>query len=319
MREAREVCRAALHPSMARRSGAHGLWPPAPPRGAGVAGGDLSAVSGLHPRATRAAAAPAARALPRAAGAPPPRRRGPGPSCAKRDRACAAGYVESLRSPPTSRTPDLRDIPCRPRLSSGSCPPENACAEASSTSVVAVQWVASSPWPTSLPRISLPLQPSWLLSLSSRPTWRDCSRARRLRRYSLVFQLRDLIQLGLHVGQCPEDLPPRFVLLLQAIRSWRMMRSVQGGMTLLEPLALHGFFQRTHHEVGFLHEFVDQMGPFPWFHVSPPFRRLVVPVTLLTQPALPFRRLKIFHEGTHLCQARAHPLPCILLSARMPT
>src|SRR5215467_16180183 len=232
MREALEVLRAALHPSMAHRSGAHRLWPSAPPRGAGVAGGDLSAVSGLHPRETRAAAAPAARELPRAAGAPPPRRRGPGPSCcsaqgrapscAKRDRACAAGYVESLHSPPASRTPDLRARPCRPRLSSGSCPPENACAEASDTSVVAVQGVASAPWRTSLPRISLPLQPSWLLYLSSRPPWRDCSRARRLRRYSLVFQVRDLIQLGLHVGQCPEDLPPRFVLLLQAIRSWRM-------------------------------------------------------------------------------------------------
>src|SRR5215475_12144665 len=213
MREAREVFRAAIHPSMARRSGAHGLWPPAPPRGAGVAGGDLSAVSGLHPRETRAAAAPAARELPRAAGAPPPRRRGPGPS--------------------------------------------------------------------------------------SRPTWRDRSRARRLLRYSLVFRLLDLIQLGLHVGQCPEDLPPRFVLLLQARRSRPMMRSVQGGVTLLEPLALHGFLQHAHHEVGFLHEFVDQMGPFPWFHVWTPFRLLVLPATLLTQPALPFRLLDICQEGTH--------------------
>src|SRR5215813_4847378 len=106
---------------------------------------------------------------------------------------------------------------------------------------------------------------------------------------------------------------PHALLLLQAIRSWRMMRSVQGGMTLLEPLALHGFFQRAHHEVGFLHEFVDQMGPFPWFHVWPPFQLLVVPATLLTQPALPFRLLDIFQEGTHLCQARAHPLPQVVL------
>src|SRR4030095_8220366 len=57
MREALEVLRAALHPSMAHRSGAHRLWPSAPPRGAGVAGGDLSAVSGLHPRENRAVAA----------------------------------------------------------------------------------------------------------------------------------------------------------------------------------------------------------------------------------------------------------------------
>ena len=55
------------------------------------------------------------------------------------------------------------------------------------------------------------------------------------------------------------------------------------------------------------------MGPFPWFHAWPPFRLLVVPATLLTQPALPFRRLKIFQEGTHRCQARAHPLPSVVL------
>ena len=84
MREAREVFRAALHPSMARRSGAHGLWPPAPPRGAGVAGGDLSAVSGLHPRETRAAAAAAVREPPRTAGPRPPERRGPGQAAAHR-------------------------------------------------------------------------------------------------------------------------------------------------------------------------------------------------------------------------------------------
>src|SRR4029450_9361954 len=87
MREALEVLRAALHPSMAHGSGAHRLGPAAaprgaggggggvgahrcaaaplcpapPPRGAGVAGGVLSAVSGLHPRETRAVAAAAAR------------------------------------------------------------------------------------------------------------------------------------------------------------------------------------------------------------------------------------------------------------------
>src|ERR671939_1491187 len=61
LREALEVLRAVLHPSMAHRSGAHRLWPSAPPRGAGVAGGDLSAVSRLHPRETRAVAAAAVR------------------------------------------------------------------------------------------------------------------------------------------------------------------------------------------------------------------------------------------------------------------
>jgi hypothetical protein len=50
--------------------------------------------------------------------------------------------------------------------------------------------------------------------LSSRPTWRDRSRTRRSLLSSLVFRLLNLIQLGLHVGQCPQDLPPRFVLIL---------------------------------------------------------------------------------------------------------
>ena len=70
------------------------------------------------------------------------------------------------------------------------------------------------------------LQPSLLLYLSSRPTWRDRSRARRSLLYSLVFRLLDLIQLGLNVSQCPEDLPPRFVFILQALLSLRMMRAV---------------------------------------------------------------------------------------------
>src|SRR4029434_8272422 len=78
MREALEVLRAALHPSMAHRSGAYRLWPSALPRGAGVAGGDLSALSGLHPRETRAVAAAAAREPPRAPGSLPPERRCPG-------------------------------------------------------------------------------------------------------------------------------------------------------------------------------------------------------------------------------------------------
>ena len=147
------------------------------------------------------------------------------------------------------------------------------------------------------------------MSLASCPTWRDRSRARRSLLSSLVFRLLDLLQLGVHVGQCPEDLPPRFVLILQAIRSLRMMPSVEGGVTLLYPFALHGFLQHAHHEMGFVHEFVDQIGTFPWCHAWTPFRRLVLPATLLTQPSLPFRRLDIFQEGTHLCQTRAHPLP----------
>jgi hypothetical protein len=77
-------CVAACHPSMAHRAGTHRLWPRAPSRGPGMAGGDLSAVSGLHPRETRAAAASAVRAPPRAAGTLPPERRGPGPAAALR-------------------------------------------------------------------------------------------------------------------------------------------------------------------------------------------------------------------------------------------
>jgi len=61
MWEALEVLRVVLHPSMAHRSGAYCLWPSTPACGAGVAGGDLSAVSGLHPRETGAVAASAVR------------------------------------------------------------------------------------------------------------------------------------------------------------------------------------------------------------------------------------------------------------------
>jgi hypothetical protein len=49
LRETMEVLRAALHPSVAHRPGAHGLWPAVPSRRAGVAGRHLSAVSGLDP------------------------------------------------------------------------------------------------------------------------------------------------------------------------------------------------------------------------------------------------------------------------------
>src|SRR5262245_14776026 len=56
-----------------------------------------------------------------------------------------------------------------------------------------------------------------------------------------------------------------------------------------------------------------------WVRFRGSMRRLLsgcwscLPATLLTQPALPFLFLNIFQEGTHLCQARAHPLPSILL------
>src|SRR4029453_19237216 len=84
--------------------------------------------------------------------------------------------------------------------------------------------------------------------------------------HPLVFRVLDALQLGVDIGQCPEDLPPGFVLILQAGVSLVMLRPVQGGMSLLDPFALHGFLQGCHHEVGFLYQFVDQVGPFPWFH-----------------------------------------------------
>jgi len=67
----------------------------------------------------------------------------------------------------------------------------------------------------------------------------------------------NLIQLGLDFCQCPEDFAPGFVLILQAILSLGMLRPVPGGVTLLYPFALHGFLKRSHHEVGFLHKFID--------------------------------------------------------------
>jgi hypothetical protein len=84
--EAMESRRVAPHPSMAHRSGAHRLWlrtdsrPAVPPRGARVAGGDLSTVSGLDPRTPGAAAAPAARQPGSAPGTSPPSPRGPAPA-----------------------------------------------------------------------------------------------------------------------------------------------------------------------------------------------------------------------------------------------
>ena len=84
---------------------------------------------------------------------------------------------------------------------------------------------------------------------------------------------------------------------------------MQGGVTRLEPFALHGVLQHSAHAVGFLHACVDHRGPLPRYQGWAPSRLLVVPATLLTEPALPFRLLDIFQERTHLCQARAHPLP----------
>jgi hypothetical protein len=65
-------------------------------------------------------------------------------------------------------------------------------------------------------------------------------------------------------------------------------------MTLLNPFPLHGFFQGSHHQMGFLHEFVDQMGPFPWFHGYTPPWRLAWQATLLALAALPFPLLDLF-------------------------
>jgi hypothetical protein len=75
--------------------------------------------------------------------------------------------------------------------------------------------------------------------------------------YPLVFTLLNLIQLGLNVCQCPENFPPGFVLIFQAVLSLGMLRPVTDGVTLLYPFALHSFFKGSHHEVSFLHEFVD--------------------------------------------------------------
>src|SRR4029450_13376207 len=98
--------------------------------------------------------------------------------------------------------------------------------------------------------------------------------------HPLVFRVLDALQLGVDIGQCPADLPPGFVLILQAGVSLVMLRPVQGGMTLLDPFALHGFLQGCHHEVGFLHEFVDQVGPLAWFHRDPPSCLLIMPAPL---------------------------------------
>jgi hypothetical protein len=60
----------------------------------------------------------------------------------------------------------------------------------------------------------------------SRCIWRQRSTARRSLRDPLVFRVLDLIQLSLDVGQCLEDVPPQFVLILQAGLSLGMMRPV---------------------------------------------------------------------------------------------
>src|SRR5262245_23011174 len=81
--------------------------------------------------------------------------------------------------------------------------------------------------------------------------------------------------------QCLNDFPPQYLLILQAVLSLGRMRPVQGMMSLLKPFPLHGFFQGSHHQMGFLHEFVNQMGPFPWFHGYTPPWRLAWQATLL--------------------------------------
>jgi hypothetical protein len=90
--------------------------------------------------------------------------------------------------------------------------------------------------------------------------------ARRSPLYPLVFRMLDALQLGLDFSQCFENLAPGSMLILQAVVSLVMLRPVQSGMRLLEPFALHGFLQHSHHEIGFLHQFIDQMGAFLWFH-----------------------------------------------------
>src|SRR5262252_9130638 len=81
--------------------------------------------------------------------------------------------------------------------------------------------------------------------------------------YPLAFRVLDAVQLGLDVGQRREDLAPGFVLIFQTGVSLVMVCPVEGRVSRLEPFALHRFLQGCPHEVGFLHEFIDQVGPFP--------------------------------------------------------
>src|SRR5262249_17244969 len=84
-------------------------------------------------------------------------------------------------------------------------------------------------------------------------------------------KVRDLIQLGLDVCQCPQNLPPGFVLVFQAVLVLGMMHPVRGRVNLFYPFALHGFLKHPHHEVGFFHESIDQLGTFTWFHWCAPY------------------------------------------------
>jgi hypothetical protein len=98
------------------------------------------------------------------------------------------------------------------------------------------------------------------------PVSRVGSSAGHSRGCPLAFRVRDSLQCGLHVGQRLEDRAPVFVCILQAVVSLGRRRPMPGGMPLLAPFALPRFLQGDHHEVGFLHEFVDQVGPLPWCH-----------------------------------------------------
>src|SRR5215471_3774077 len=103
---------------MDHRAGADRLWPTAdprpaaPPRGARVAGRDLSAVSGLNPLEIGTAAAPAAREPGRVAGRLPPWPRGPAPACRSDPALPRAGGLPwthtSLRGWAPATTPPYR-------------------------------------------------------------------------------------------------------------------------------------------------------------------------------------------------------------------
>src|SRR6266571_4434610 len=128
----------------------------------------------------------------------------------------------------------------------------------------------------------------------------------------LAFRVLDLLQLGVDFGQCSEDLSPGFVLILQAVLPVGMPRPMLGKETFLYPFALHGFLQHCHHELGFLHEFVDQVGAFPWFHESAPLWLLAVQAPLLADAALPFQLLDLVQYFAHLGQTYLDSLPQIV-------
>jgi hypothetical protein len=69
------------------------------------------------------------------------------------------------------------------------------------------------------------------------------SRARCEPLASGLFRVLNLLELGLDLGQGPEDLRPGCVLILQAVRARGMMHLVQGGVTFLAPFAFYGFLE----------------------------------------------------------------------------